>query len=157
MPDPGAATLAARLARLHGAAFVTPRPWHADEFAALLATPSVFLIERSHGFILGRVITDEAELLTLAVHPAHRRAGIGTALVTAFLDACRARHARRAFLEVAIDNAPARALYARTGFDTRGRRKNYYATPDGRRIDALIMACDLPPPGTRDARPHPAG
>ena len=47
------------------------------------------------------------------------------------------------FLEVAEDNAAARVLYARAGFVEIGRRKAYYASPDGRRIDALVLHRDL--------------
>jgi ribosomal-protein-alanine N-acetyltransferase len=98
----------------------------------------------SAGFLLGRVVLDEAELLTIAVHPDVQGQGIGGALVAGFLAQAAARGARRAFLEVAEDNAAARALYARAGFVAVGRRRGYFRAPDGRRIDAVVMARDLP-------------
>ena len=49
----------------------------------------------------------------------------------------------RLFLEVAEDNVAARALYERAGFGQIGRRKAYYAAPDGGRTDALVLALDL--------------
>ena len=49
----------------------------------------------------------------------------------------------RLFLEVAEDNAAARALYDRAGFRPIGRRKAYYARPDGGRTDALVLGRDL--------------
>ena len=45
----------------------------------------------------------------------------------------------RMFLEVALDNIPARQLYARAGYSLVGRRKGYYRRPDGSRMDALIL------------------
>ena len=49
----------------------------------------------------------------------------------------------RLFLEVAEDNAAARALYATAGFAEAGRRRGYYAAADGGRRDALLLALDL--------------
>ena len=127
------------LAQLHAACFTTPRPWSADEFAALLATPGILLLTADDGFLLGRVTAGEAELLTLAIHPAGRRAGHGRALVRLFLTAAAGRGADSAFLEVAADNAPALALYRQTGWTEAGRRKNYYAAG----LDALVLRHDL--------------
>jgi ribosomal-protein-alanine N-acetyltransferase len=49
---------------------------------------------------------------------------------------------------VAENNAPARALYLATGWRESGRRRGYYQTPDGARIDALLMARALAPPAS---------
>lgn len=128
-----------RLARLHAASFTMPRPWTATEIAETLAGPGAFLIEAAAGFLIGRALAGEAELLTLAVAPEARRQGIGGRLVAAFLRDGAARRAERAFLEVAMDNEAAQALYLRAGFAEAGRRRNYYAAPGGGRIDALVM------------------
>jgi ribosomal-protein-alanine N-acetyltransferase len=122
------------MAALHAAAFTRPRPWSEAEFAALLAAPGVFACTRAQGFALGRAIADEAELLTLAVHPEARRRGLGRALVAAFEAGARRAGARAAFLEVAADNAAALALYAGAGWRPAGRRPGYYAG-----TDALVL------------------
>lgn len=109
----------------------------------MLDDPSVLSIVESNGFLLGRVVADEAEILTLAVDPDHRRQGTGFHLVTRFLDAAGDRDAATAFLEVAADNVAAIALYHRAGFTQQGRRKGYFHAPDGQLTDALVMACDL--------------
>lgn len=132
-----------QLAAIHAASFTTPRPWTADEFAGFLSSRLVFLLEEPGGFLLGRVIADEAELLTLAVAPEHRRNGSGGRLVQGFLDEAAARGAASAFLEVAEGNAPARALYARAGFVESGRRPAYYHHTDGRSEAAIIMQLGL--------------
>lgn len=131
------------LAALHAACFTTPRPWSEEEFRALLRSPGVFLLNDTHGFLLGRVIAGEAELLTLAVAPKARRKGTGRALVEQFAAEARAREAETAFLEVSAENAPARALYAATGWTESGRRKGYYSSPEGARIDAIVMNLTL--------------
>jgi ribosomal-protein-alanine N-acetyltransferase len=134
------------LARLHARAFVAPRPWTAAEFAALLAMPGCFLIERADAFLLGRAAADEAELLTLAVDPGARRRGLGRALVAAFTERAAAAGARHGWLEVAAGNEGARALYATTGWTEAGRRRGYFMSPGGGREDAIVMTCAILPP-----------
>ncbi|WP_292024553.1 MULTISPECIES: ribosomal protein S18-alanine N-acetyltransferase [unclassified Brevundimonas] len=129
------------LAALHAEAFSAP--WDARAFADLLAQPGVLLRIEADGFILIRVVLDEAEILTLAVRPGARRQGLGRRLVERACVAAKDAGAETLFLEVAEDNAAARVLYARAGFVEIGRRKAYYAGPDGRRIDALVLHRDL--------------
>lgn len=137
------------LATLHARAFVTPAPWDAASFAGFLADPLAFLlVEGDAGFLLGRAVAGEAELLTIAVAPEARRRGLGRTLVSRFLYQARLRQADRAFLEVSAQNPAAIALYESAGFALVGRRPGYYRTPEGARIDALLMARDLPPAST---------
>ncbi len=79
-------------------------------------------------------------MLTLAVLPEAQRGGKGRDLVAAFARAAAERGAQEAFLEVADDNVAARALYRRAGFEERGRRRAYYATSCGMRVDALVLS-----------------
>ena len=130
------------LAALHAAAF--DAPWDAAALAALLAQSGAILaVEPGEGFILLRAVADEAEVLTLAVRPEARRKGLGRRLVEAGAVQAAAWGAERVFLEVADDNAAALALYARCGFREVGRRRGYYARPDGTRRDALLLALNL--------------
>jgi ribosomal-protein-alanine N-acetyltransferase len=139
----------AALATLHARAFTTPRPWGEAEFAALLADPLAFLlIEGDAGFLLGRAVAGEAELLTIAVTPEARRLGLGRKLVSRFVYQARLRGAESAFLEVAEDNVAARRLYLAAGFSDAGRRRGYYRTPDGRAVDALVMVRSLQEPAS---------
>jgi ribosomal-protein-alanine N-acetyltransferase len=133
---------AERLAGIHAATF--PAPWDATALAGLLTQAGVFAVEQPDGFILLRTVADEAEILTLAVHPKARRRGLGARLVRVGVAGAAAQGATRLFLEVADDNAAALALYARAGFSEAGRRPGYYARPDGGRQDALILALNLP-------------
>ncbi|SEQ09694.1 ribosomal protein S18-alanine N-acetyltransferase [Thalassovita taeanensis] len=132
------------LARLHAAAFTTLRPWSAAEFETLLASPYVFLAAQPQGFALGRVIADEAELLTLATDPAHRRQGLGRDLLHRYHDTAQQRGATTTFLEVAEDNQPAIALYHSDGYAIMAQRRDYYRTTQGTRLAALIMRRALP-------------
>jgi ribosomal-protein-alanine N-acetyltransferase len=95
-----------------------------------------------------RAIAGEAEVLTLAVEPAHRRRGAARALLRGALAQATAAGAEQAFLEVAADNAAALALYREEGFEEAGRRAGYYQRPGARAVDALVLrrslkrACD---------------
>lgn len=129
--------LAEGLAVLHAEAF--DAPWSARAFADLLGQPGVVLEAEADGFILIRAVADEAEILTLAVRPAARRQGLGARLVRTAIDRAAAQGATRMFLEVAEDNAPARALYAALGFDSAGRRPRYYPRAEGPAVDALLL------------------
>ncbi len=130
------------LAALHAAAFAAP--WDEAAMRDLLSQPGAFAVGREEaGFILCRVVADEAEVLTLATAPASRRQGLGLLLVEAAAETASAQGASRLFLEVAEDNAAARALYARAGFLEVGRRRGYYARPGGPAIDALVLALDF--------------
>ena len=127
------------MAVLHQRCFTTPRPWSQNEIAALIEEPAVFVVSRSGGFALGRTVADEAELLTLAVPPEDRRAGIGRALLAAYEEKARSRGAQESFLEVAADNHAAVALYEQAGYGPRGQRRGYYRRPDGTRCDAIVL------------------
>lgn len=130
----------AELAELHARCLTVPRPWRAHEFTALLSNPAIVFVTADQGFALGRCALDEAELLTIAVAPTHRRAGVGMGLLRRFERDALSRGAATAFLEVAAGNAPARALYARAGYGPTGRRAGYYRLPGGRFDDALILS-----------------
>ena len=118
----------------------TPAPWTARDFEDLLAQSGTFLVSASGGvsFALGRVVLDEAELLTLAVDPAHRREGLGRACLLSFEEEAVARGAGKFHLEVAETNMPAIGLYRSAGWTETGRRKAYYKGAKTR-IDAILM------------------
>lgn len=128
------------MADLHARAFAGQgRGWSEAEFATLLDNPYVFAIGDQRGFALGRVIADEAELLTIAIAPDQRRAGLGRLVLTGYEAAAAARGATSSFLEVACDNAPARALYTAAGYCETGRRAGYYPRQGAGPADALIL------------------
>lgn len=134
------------LADIHGRAFAggAARAWSEAEFAELIASPLIFVVHRPGGFAMGRAVADEAELLTIATDPTHRRQGIGKAILTEFHAAAAERGATRVFLEVAADNRAARALYDGAGYLCIGQRRGYYTRPDHAGIDALVMERAVP-------------
>ncbi|MDO8377494.1 GNAT family N-acetyltransferase [Phenylobacterium sp.] len=133
------------LSAVHRRAF-TPG-WGPEEIADLASGPGAFgLIVESEaplGMILCRALAGEAEVLTLAVDPQARRRGVARALVTAAAGAARAAGAQAMFLEVAVDNDGAIALYETQGFVRAGRRPSYYDRGGGVYVDAVVMRLDL--------------
>ncbi len=144
LTDPAAA---GPLAALHHACFEPDRRWDRAAMAGLLAMPGCFAVTDGTGaepcgLALARVAADEAELLTLGVRPAARRQGVARALLHRLGAEAARRGAGSLFLEVAVANPPALALYRAAGFAEVGRRRRYY--PDGG--DALILARRLDRP-----------
>ena len=96
------------------------------------------------GFVLGRQIGNEAEILNLAILPEKRRRGEGRALLEKALAEFQTRGVRRVFLEVRESNVKAIAFYKKHGFSETGRRKAYYREPEEA---ALLMEQQLNPCG----------
>ena len=86
------------------------------------------------------VVADEVHVTNLAVHPAHRRQGIGRQILGELLRRYRGQGAVRAGLEVRLSNAEARQLYEAFGFKVVGMRRGYYFDTGE---DALVMEADL--------------
>ena len=135
------------LSVLHRACFPA-EPWDAAALARILALSGGFGYlawqEGSPvGFLLARDLGAEIEILSLGVMPAWRRRGIGRTLIGALVGAATRRGIGSIVLEVAVDNAAARPLYAACGFAQVGRRPRYYRGADGL-TDALILRRSVP-------------
>jgi ribosomal-protein-alanine N-acetyltransferase len=137
--DPVADT--APLAALHAACF--DEAWDAASLHSMLAMPGAFAFHHPDGFVLARVASDEAEILTLAVAPRARGKGLGRALLSAAIAEADRRGAKAMFLEVGNDNPAALALYAALGFANVGSRKGYYRGRDASLL-RLSLPADLP-------------
>ena len=139
----------AAMACVHAEAF-DAKAWRDDEFEDLLEGEGMYGFlaagEIPLGVILCRVAAGEMEVLTVGVALAARRSGVAKALMAAALPAARDRAAAECFLEVAVDNDPAIALYDRLGFRKTGLRKSYYDRGPQGFTDALVMRLDLEAP-----------
>jgi ribosomal-protein-alanine N-acetyltransferase len=146
--EPLGTEAASRLAAIHASAFA--RPWSTLDFERLIAERGViadglFLgrAGKPAGFVLSRIVLDEAEILTVAIAPEARGKGQARPLLVHHLDALSRRGVTRVHLEVEEGNGPAIALYRRLGFQETGRREGYYQKADGTRVSALTMALSL--------------
>jgi ribosomal-protein-alanine N-acetyltransferase len=117
--------------------------WSRSQCAGILPMSGVTLTigeddDGAIGFALARAVSDEAELLLVAVDPDRQGRGAGNALLQHFIASARAGGAHRLHLEVR-DGNPAVGLYRAAGFIPAGRRRNYYRGPDGERHDAVTL------------------
>lgn len=139
----------AALAALHAAAFADARaagaPWSAAALAASARDPwTVWALAEAPGAPAGfaclRWTGPEAELLTVARDPGFAGERLGLRLICLALNAVYRVGVDQVFLEVGIENAPARQVYREIGFECVGRRPRYYRNADGSRQDALILS-----------------
>jgi ribosomal-protein-alanine acetyltransferase len=116
---------------------------HAVFAAARPARGRLWVAKTTGGGIVGYVgvelsaLGGEADVVNLAVDPAHRRRGIGRTLMAAAVGYARTRRVELVWLRVRAGNRTARAFYRCCGFEVVGRFRGYYADP---REDAVLMA-----------------
>ncbi len=114
-------------------------PWSQGDFGECVASGVAFLVAEAQGTVAGYVVAhaaaDEGEILNLGVAAAHRRRGVGGALVTAVLARLGTQGARVVYLEVRDSNTGARQLYESMGFSEVARRARYYRRP----VEAAVV------------------
>jgi ribosomal-protein-alanine N-acetyltransferase len=122
-----------------------PVPWPSYAFRQELETNRMahYLVARADDLIVAYggiwLMVDEAHVTSFAVHPDHRRSGIGGRLMLELMELSVHLGARIATLEVRLSNEAARLLYGRFGFRPVGVRPRYYSD-NGE--DALIMTTE---------------
>lgn len=85
----------------------------------------------------------KATVWGMHVLPAARGRGLGKALLQAIAAHARASGIEILQLGVAVDNAPARALYAAAGYVPYGQERAALRLGPGRYVDEVLMALDL--------------
>ncbi|GAA4896443.1 ribosomal protein S18-alanine N-acetyltransferase [Ferrimonas pelagia] len=122
-------------------------PWSqklmASNFGGLYRDLGLWQGDQLLGYVIVRVVAGEAELINIAVDPAHHGQGFGRQLMQAMMALAQQEQWEQILLEVRASNAPAQHLYRTFGFDEIDRRKGYYPSAEGRE-DALIMRCFCP-------------
>lgn len=123
-----------------------PTPWHEVSMRSELQaseTRKLYLVVETEGtvagYIGGHFYADEVHVGTLAVHPDHRRQGIGELLLLRMIDVAISRGARYVTLEYRMKNTAARGLYEKTGFQQVRIRRRYYRDTGE---DAVVVAID---------------
>ena len=129
---------------------VFPEPWTVAVFNSELALRHGRLYRAAWdgnelaGYIGFLIVDAEAHITTIAVAPAHQRAGVASTLIIDGIRTLLLSGVTSLSLEVAANNEPAQALYRRFGFAPVGVRKNYYPVTGQ---DALVMwAYDIDTP-----------
>jgi ribosomal-protein-alanine N-acetyltransferase len=110
-------------------------PWSKEMFLNLPEQISRFKTariadEKIAGYCLYNIVAEQADILSIAVHPLYRRQGFAFKLMENMIKDCFAHRVEEIFLEAAISNVPALNLYAAFGFEKISIRKNYYENED---------------------------
>jgi [ribosomal protein S18]-alanine N-acetyltransferase len=126
------------------------QPWHEGFFVEELhrSQSHSYVARLEHtaandsvlGYICFWLVADEIQIFNLAVHVAHRRRGIGRALLLYALKFGYLHRARVALLEVRRSNEAAQRLYSSLGFQPAGQRNDYYG---GMREPAMLMELEM--------------
>ncbi len=118
------------------------QPWPYDAFERFLGDPG-FLVADADGEVAGYIVADVTQQIgralghvkDVAVHPDHRGAGVGSALLSRSIGVLAAQGAGTVKLEVRRSNDGAKRLYREFGFEPLRRVPAYYG--DGE--DAIVM------------------
>jgi ribosomal-protein-alanine N-acetyltransferase len=120
-------------------------PWQEEMFRQELEAESAYLLETSEekkliGYVCALQILDEFMITNIAVRNEEQQKGYGKKLLLYLTGEMVKQGCKRCFLEVRAKNFHAIEFYKRQGFETIGRRKNYYREPVD---DALVMKLEL--------------
>lgn len=126
-----------------------PSAWSRESYLReLRSRNSYYFVARLAGAIIGHAgiwtVSDEAHISTIAVHPHHRRRGLGRRLLSHLIQLARRQHAAKITLEVREANHIARSLYRTFGFDEAGVLPRYY----GDTGETGVIMCKLLSPLT---------
>ena len=105
-------------------------------FRGFAAVPDINAPPMSYVLVLAGGVS--ADIVSVAVAPEVLRRGVATRLLMFAFDHLAGEGVEEIILEVAVDNAPALALYERLDFCEVGRRPGYYRR-DRELVDALVM------------------
>ena len=72
------------MAKLHSLSGSQTRPWSEIEYKKLLETTTSRLFYTENGFLVGRIIDRDAEILNVVIHPDYRRLGKASKLICMF-------------------------------------------------------------------------
>lgn len=131
------------MAKLHLLSGSLTRPWSESEYKILLSTDTIRFFYVENGFLVGRLIGPDAEILNVIVHPKYRRLGKARYLIDKFEKEAKEQGSSKCFLEVAESNSRANKLYQSLNYLSVGKRKNYYEFVDGRKDNASILAKEI--------------
>ena len=115
-------------------------PWSAKALELLLGNGAFAVVctEGQDVLAYGGMLSvlDEGQVTNIAVHPDHRRCGLGRRVLETMLEEAERRGLMEISLEVRASNHAAISLYEQAGFSAVGRRRSFYKQPTE---DALVM------------------
>ncbi|MCK5575598.1 MAG: ribosomal protein S18-alanine N-acetyltransferase [Sphingomonadales bacterium] len=117
--------------------------WTTDALSKAFSDGEGVVLESSGhviGYCLMRRVLDEAEILSIAIDPAHRQKGAGLYLLEHVLAELGQEGVAQVYLEVRESNDQARNLYLKSGFISIGKRKGYYSIDRQSKENAIMYS-----------------
>lgn len=116
-------------------------PWSKELIAKeLLNNMAYYQCATISGKVVGYMgmwkICDEGHVTNVAVLPEYRKKGIASMLIGKMIDVCKCSEIYNITLEARESNIEALRLYEKFGFESAGKRPNYYQKPNE---SAVIM------------------
>ena len=117
-----------------------PSPWSLNGLQSEIENPlsHFWILKREYalsGYICFRIFDEEAQLLSLAVHPHDRGKGLGYDLLKKMIETALSKGVQYIWLEVRPSNLAGKRLYQKLGFEEVYRRPRYYSNTE----DAIVM------------------
>lgn len=118
--------------------------WKINDYEKLLTEPDTKILlalynDENAGFLVFRVLFEEAEILNICIEEKFRRLSIANTLLERSLEYLKGKKIKKIWLEVRESNSAARNFYTKAGFSISGISKKYYASP---MENAVIMYLD---------------
>lgn len=132
----GGLPYAKALATMHALCF--SKVWSEKDFTDMLSLSTTRAYLNDKAFVLFSVCGEQAEILTLGVVPDFRKKGVALSLLNFSTEKLKNEGVKEIFLDVNVNNLPARKLYEHADFKQISIRKDYY-DEDGKKSDALIL------------------
>ena len=130
-----------KLADFHATSFTSSESQYSEK-------SMLFFLETSfyHIFYTGislaiiQIVSTEADLITLAVDPKHRKNSIGSEVLRHVIKYLKTLNIKVLFLEVSDSNYGAIRLYEKIGFKRLGIRKDYYSQGNQKPVSGIKMS-----------------
>lgn len=119
-------------------------PWDVREIEKLISdnNKKCYVVQYEGtvvSYLGAETVLDECNIGNVVTDEKYRGRGFAKALMSYLLDDLKKSGIVKVFLEVEHDNAPAIALYEKSGFVRYGQRRDYY----GQGRDAVLMSKEL--------------
>lgn len=130
-----------------------PKPWSLAVFNSELSQGGsrYYAVVRQSAKVVGyggiMFVADEAHVTNIAIAPASRRRGLGSALLAHLVAEALKRGSTSMTLEVRATNTAAQRMYELLGFVQEGVRRNYY--PETHEDGLVMWLYDLASPAVQ--------
>ena len=124
-----------KVIKIEKASFLNRKAFSEDYFRKLYQKfPEEFIVAKDEGKILGYAVggvqKDCGKIISISVHPAWRKKGVGKKLANFYIEHFKKKNLKKISLRVRKNNLAAISFYKNLGFQISKTIKNYYQNGD---------------------------